>query len=104
MMENSPQILSPYTLSSNVPRVWAQPAEDVRETRNIGHWVMIACCIPMIGGAGLLFWSMSADANWAERLGALVPIGICLGAHLVMHKIMGRTCHSQYAHKGQDQK
>ncbi|MEZ5807265.1 MAG: hypothetical protein R3D65_06245 [Zhengella sp.] len=104
MMENSPQKLFPYALSSNVARVHAQPIEGVRETRNTGHWIMIACCIPMVGGAGLLLWAMGPDANWAERLGALVPIGICLGAHLVMHKIIGRTCHGQHSQKGQDQK
>lgn len=104
MMKNNTQKPIPYTLSSNVARVHAQPIEGVRETRNTGHWIMIACCIPMVAGAGLLLWAMGPDANWAERLGALVPIGICLGAHLVMHKIMGQTCHGQHSQKGQDQK
>ena len=104
MMENSTQKPIPYTLPPNVPRVRTHRVEGVRETRNTGHWIMIACCIPMVFGAGLLLWGMDPDANWAERLSALAPIGICLGAHLVMHKIMGRTCHGQNAHKGQDQK
>lgn len=103
MIENSQQKLSPYVTSSNVPRVLAQPVEGVHEVRNTGKWIMIACCIPMVGGAGLLLWGMGPDANWAERLGALAPIGICLGAHLVMHKIIGRTCHGQHSHKGQEQ-
>lgn len=104
MMENSPQKLFPYSLSSNVPCVRTYPVEGVRETRSTSHWIMIACCISMVFGAGLLLWGMGPDANWAERLSALAPIGICLGAHLVMHKTMGRTCHGQNAHKGQDQK
>lgn len=103
-MAQDPQKPSPYALSSGVPRIRAHDVTGVPEPRKFGTWIMIACCIPMVGGAGLLLWGMGAGAGWAERLGALAPIGFCLGAHLVMHKIMGRTCHGHQTHKGQDQK
>jgi len=104
MMDKNSRELTHYPISTGVPGVRAQPIKSADETRKIGSWIMIACCIPMVGGAGLLLWGKGADAGWAEQLGALAPIGICLGAHLVMHKIFGRTCHGQQTHKGQDQK
>lgn len=57
------------------------------------HYGMMACCaimlLPIIGyfvAGGSLggLWNNSA---------AFLPLLLCVGAHFVMHKVMGKSCH-----------
>lgn len=77
---------------SGVPKVKVRGPQTAK-ARSMGTWIMMACCIPMVASAGLILWGMGAGADWVERSWALAPLGICLGAHLVMHKVIGHACH-----------
>lgn len=57
------------------------------------HWGMMACCavmlLPIVGyflGGGTL-------SGLASNTAAFAPLLLCVGAHLVMHKMMGKSCH-----------
>lgn len=61
--------------------------------KRIGNWIMVACCVPMVIGAGILLWAMGPDATWSNRISTLAPLALCFGAHLIMHKLIGHSCH-----------
>jgi hypothetical protein len=64
------------------------------DLKKIGNWIMVACCVPMVIGAGILLWAMGPDATWSNRISTLAPLALCFGAHFVMHKLIGRSCHN----------
>ena len=58
------------------------------------HGLMMVCCLAMVGGIGLVAfgsWRATGSVDWA---GAVLPLLVCGGAHLLMMAVMGRSCHS----------
>lgn len=54
------------------------------------HYGMMACCaVMLLPVAGILI----GGGGLGGATGALAPLLLCLGAHLVMHKMMGKSCH-----------
>lgn len=49
---------------------------------------MMLCCLAM--GAAVV-----AALAQGQTIGALLPLVLCLGMHLVMHKVMGKSCHEK---------
>ncbi len=49
--------------------------------------MMLICCAAMAVG----FFAVIGRGG--STLSALAPLAICVGAHLVMHKVMGKSCH-----------
>ena len=45
--------------------------------------------IPVAG----FFLAGGAGAGISQTLTAFAPLLLCVGAHLVMHKVMGKSCH-----------
>ncbi|MCX2725735.1 hypothetical protein [Roseibium salinum] len=62
---------------------------------------MMACCALMVVGTGILIASAPAGQSLADTLLLAVPMLGCVGLHFVMHRFMGKSCHS---HTKQDQK
>lgn len=55
---------------------------------------MIACCsIMLLPVAGFFIAGGTIGGLWSNSA-AFLPILICVGAHFVMHKVMGKSCHS----------
>lgn len=71
-------------------------ASDKKQTHN---WLMIACCLAMIGGFAYLLWSAPAGQSLGSTITSAFPLLICIGAHFVMHRFMGKSCHSNKAKK-----
>lgn len=81
--------------------------KDTNETKSRGSNLMklgmTVCCIVMVlpillllsSGVGL-GWQLT---NWAVFL----PLGICLGMHIVMHKMMGKSCHGDHEKQASNQ-
>lgn len=73
-------------------------APSVRE-RMIGSgmhgWLMMACCVAMIAGFGLVLYSGPADQSLLARAGIAAPLLLCVGMHLVMHRFMGKSCRGE---------
>ncbi|WP_114011664.1 hypothetical protein [Cohaesibacter intestini] len=66
-------------------------------------WFMAACCALMVIGVGIAFAGNSQEQTLPKALLSLAPIAGCFVMHLVMHRMMGRSCHQadhQLASKG----
>lgn len=53
---------------------------------------MLACCAVMLVPLGGFLLAGGTLGGLASNLGLLAPLALCLGAHVVMHRMMGRSC------------
>lgn len=54
---------------------------------------MIACCAVMLVPLAAFLVAGGTLGGLAGNLGLLAPLALCVGAHVVMHRMMGRSCH-----------
>ncbi|WP_269585438.1 DUF2933 domain-containing protein [Roseibium sp. Sym1] len=82
---------------SSVPSVTlaskaASPAGKVLTGHNL---FMMACCAAMVAGTGILIAAAPAGQTIGQTLLYAAPMLGCVGMHLVMHRLMGKSCHAQ---------
>ena len=53
---------------------------------------MIACCLIMVAPIAIVLLTGGVDAV-RGNIGLFLPLAACLGLHVVMHRMMGRSCH-----------
>lgn len=53
---------------------------------------MIACCLIMAAPIAVVLLTGGVDAVLGN-IGLFLPLAACLGMHVVMHRMMGRSCH-----------
>lgn len=92
MIEQSEKQFSTNTYKSSVPVVVKTDRTKVKKKHNIMNMFMMACCIPMLIGGAIIFFSIPAELGLGARLYALAPIAGCLAMHLVIHRLMGKSC------------
>ena len=63
---------------------------------------MLACCAVMLVPLGGFLLAGGTLGGLASNLGLLAPLALCLGAHVVMHRMMGRSCHDRTADTRQE--
>lgn len=57
------------------------------------HYGMMVCCaVMLLPVAGFFLAGGTIGGLWSNSA-AFLPIVICVGAHVVMHKMMGKSCH-----------
>ncbi|KPN62772.1 Protein of unknown function [Aliiroseovarius crassostreae] len=57
------------------------------------HYGMMACCaIMFLPIVGYLIAGGTIGGLWGNSI-AFLPLLLCVGAHFVMHKMMGKSCH-----------
>lgn len=61
------------------------------------HYGMMACCIVMLLPVIGFFLAGGTLAGMWGNASAFAPLLLCVGAHLVMHRFMGKSCHSDKA-------
>ena len=54
---------------------------------------MIACCVVMFLPIIAFFAAGGTLAGVSGNLAAFAPLLLCVGAHLLMFKLMGKSCH-----------
>ncbi|TKZ15873.1 DUF2933 domain-containing protein [Shimia litoralis] len=59
----------------------------------IMHFAMMACCVVMLLPIAGFLLAGGTIGGLASNLWAFAPLLLCVGAHLVMHKMMGKSCH-----------
>jgi hypothetical protein len=84
--------LSPYSFTKG-----AYALNETNNTRAVIHRkvmnkLMIACCVPMIVGGAIVFFSIPEGQSPSTKLAALAPIAGCFMMHIIMHKFMDRAC------------
>lgn len=57
---------------------------------------MIICCTVMLLPIMMLLSSGAGLAGLLNNWGVFLPLTLCLGMHFVMHKFMGKSCHSDH--------
>jgi len=57
------------------------------------HYGMMACCAVMLLPVAGFFIAGGTVAGLWSNSAAFLPLLICVGAHVVMHKMMGKSCH-----------
>ena len=68
-----------------------------QKEKQLGKWVMWACCTIMLPPlVGYLIVAQTSITS-AGLINAALPLGFCVGMHLVMHKMMGKSCHAEPA-------
>ncbi|SHF20671.1 Protein of unknown function [Ruegeria intermedia] len=69
-----------------------KPAQDTGG--KLMKWGMMACCVVMFAPIGLYFLAGGGAGGVSESLGLIAPLLLCVGAHVFMHKAMGKSCHA----------
>lgn len=58
------------------------------------HYGMLVCCtVMLIPVAGFFIAGGNIAGLWSNA-SVFAPIALCIGAHAVMFKMMGKSCHS----------
>ncbi len=84
---------TPYAYTSGVPAIKKSDTTKEQQNKKVMNIVMLACCVPMVIGGALIFYSIPSDLGLGARLYALAPLAGCVAMHFVMHKFMGKSCH-----------
>jgi hypothetical protein len=95
MIEQTKEKMSPYTYTSGVPAIKKSTQTKEQQNRKVMNLFMMACCVPMVIGGALIFYSIPAELGLGARLYALAPLAGCVAMHFVVHKFMGKSCHSK---------
>jgi len=61
------------------------------------HYGMMKCCVVMLLPIAGFFLAGGTLAGMWGNAAAFAPLLLCVAAHLVMHKFMGKSCHSDKA-------
>lgn len=58
------------------------------------HYGMMVCCAVMLLPVAAFLLAGGTIAGMWNNLGLFAPIALCIGAHVLMFKMMGKSCHS----------
>ncbi|MCA0871407.1 DUF2933 domain-containing protein [Seohaeicola saemankumensis] len=57
------------------------------------HLAMLACCAVMVMPIAVVVFSGAGFGLDSLSLSTLAPLLLCVGGHVVLHKMMGKGCH-----------
>lgn len=69
--------------------------EKTAKPNRLMHYGMMACCAVMLLPVGLYFAAGGTVSGALESAGLFAPLIACVGMHLVMHRMMGKSCHGK---------
>lgn len=59
------------------------------------HLAMMACCAVMVLPIAAVIFSGAGFGLDGLSLSTLAPLLLCVGGHVVLHKMMGKSCHGE---------
>lgn len=62
-------------------------------TSKVMHYGMMVCCAVMLLPVAAFFVAGGTIAGLWTNVGLFAPIVLCIGAHVLMFKMMGKSCH-----------
>lgn len=83
---------------AKVPAFRLQSASDGPDRKQASSGLsayMFLCCAVMFGGFVLFVLFSPVEQSLGQTLLGAAPLLACLGAHLVMHRIFGKSCHAK---------
>ena len=73
-------------------------SDDTHRSKSGGtlmKYGMWACCALMLLPVVWYFAAGGADGGLTQKIVAFAPILLCVGAHFLMFKTMGKSCHGE---------
>ena len=67
--------------------------QETAVSSKIMHYGMMVCCAVMLVPVAAFFLAGGSIAGLWNNVGLFAPIALCIGAHVVMHKVIGKSCH-----------
>ena len=98
MTNQSSSTLSQFDSRRDDPNQHENEAFDTTERSAMSSFMML-CCIAMFVAFVAVVFMAPANQSWTQTALGAAPLLACLGAHLVMHRFMGRSCHSKKENK-----
>lgn len=86
-------------IHSSVPKVQRSSVAATSNEKSGHSWFMMVCCVAMFAALGFVIFTAPAGQAWGTTLFAALPLFGCVGAHLLMYKFMGKSCHGGGANK-----
>lgn len=81
---------------------YERPPVPADRARAGGYKFMWLCCVAMLLPAAVYLVTVRMGANLAEMAVTVAPLAVCLGVHLVLHRLMGSSCHAGRAQNRTD--
>lgn len=71
--------------------------KPVKETSRFGfmHMGMAVCCAVMLLPIGAFLLAGGTVSGLFSNLGVFAPIVLCIGIHIAMFAILGKSCHGK---------
>lgn len=85
-------LAKPGQLVNDTPRV-SVPTVKPHTAGGIKKYGMWLCCTVMLLPLALYFVQGGTVGGLSSTLGLFAPLLLCVGMHLVVHRLMGRSCH-----------
>lgn len=73
-------------------------SDDTNRTKSgntLMKYGMWACCALMLLPVVWYFAAGGADGGLTQKIVAFAPILLCVGAHFLVFKMMGKSCHGE---------
>lgn len=67
--------------------------EKAGDASSLFKWGMAACCAVMFVPIAIYLAGGGSIVGLWSNVDVFAPLALCSGAHVVMHKIMGKSCH-----------
>lgn len=75
--------------------------QETAGSSKLMHYGMMVCCAVMLLPVAAFLLAGGTIAGMLNNLGLFAPIALCIGAHVLMFKMMGKSCHG--SEKKQDE-
>lgn len=69
--------------------------QDGSQKSKMSSFAMMACCVIMVVPIVVLFAAGGQISTVGDGLAVLAPLAVCVGAHMFMHKFLGKSCHDE---------
>lgn len=75
-------------------KIDTKPTAGLRSGLKGSHLAMMACCVIMLLPVAGYFLAGGALGGLGSNVWTFAPLLLCVGGHFVMHKVMGKSCHT----------
>ena len=82
-----------FITRNSVPKVAKTGSPPADQVKSGSGMLMMACCVAMVAAFGFVIFTAPAGQSWGASALTALPLLACVGAHLIMHRFMGKSCH-----------
>ncbi len=86
-----------FITRTSVPKAAKSASPSAAQVRSGSGMLVMACCVAMVAAFGFVIYTAPTGQSWGTSALTPLPLLACVGAHLIMHRFMGRSCHGSTA-------